>query len=247
MTAVRKSERRFGLLLGVEAFADFLGAAGRLEQRDSAVGADHFKASVAIMNVRLRCLKQCGSDFLAFGEHHVGGMHDCSAGAHRRARTDRRKSRKSLRSVAVTMLDRFWLNAEPACKQAWENRRVALAGRLHVAAQDQLVAAGKRNRGLLHWQGAGVLQHKRHTDAAQLLALRGLASTLVEIGEIRKLQRLVDDRREIATVVNVDWGLEWHCRRRNEIFLAQPYRIHSDNPRRFFHHALKRVVRFWPP
>ncbi len=91
-----------------------------------------------------------------------------------------------------------------------------------------------------------MLQHEGHTDATQLFALRGVAPALVEVGEICKLQRLVDDRREIAAVVGVDWRLEWHRRRRNKVFLAQPYRIHADNPRRFFHHTLERVVGFRP-
>jgi hypothetical protein len=37
-------------------------------------------------------------------------------------------------------------------------------------------------------------------------------AALVEIGEIRELQRLVDNRREIAAVIGVDRGLERHRR-----------------------------------
>src|SRR6185295_12509234 len=117
--------------------------------------------------------------------------------------------------VAMTMLYFLWLDAELASKQARKNGGMALAGRLHVAAQDQLLAPGKRNRGLLHRQGAGVLQHEGHADAAQFLALCGLAPTLVEVGEIRKLQRPIDNRREIAAVVGVDRRLERHGRWRN--------------------------------
>jgi hypothetical protein len=50
------------------------------------------------------------------------------------------------------MLYFFWLDAELAGEQTRKNGGMALAGRLHVAAQDQLVTAGKRNRGLLHRQ-----------------------------------------------------------------------------------------------
>src|SRR6476661_5184875 len=119
---------------------------------------------------------------------------------------------KPVSPCAVTMLYFFWLDAELAGEQARKNCGMALAGRLHVAAQDQLVAAGKRNRGLLHRQGAGVLQHEGHADAAQFFALCGVAPPLVEVGEIRKLQRLIDNRREIAAVVGVDRRPERHRR-----------------------------------
>ena len=56
------------------------------------------------------------------------------------------------------------------------------------------------------------------------LRLRRFALALVEIGVIGKLQRLVDDRREIAAVISIaDRGLERHRRRRNEVLLAQPH------------------------
>src|SRR6185436_17293474 len=127
MTAVRKSERRLSLFLGVETFTDLLGASRCLEQRNLAVGADDFEIAAAVLNVRLRRLQQRRSDFLAFDEHYVGRVQDCAAGTHRRARANRSKTRKSLRRVAVTMLYFFWLDAELAGEQAWKNCGMALA------------------------------------------------------------------------------------------------------------------------
>ena len=79
------------------------------------------------------------------------------------------------------------------------------------------------------------------------LRLRRLAPALVEIVEVGELQRLVDNRREIAAVIRIDRRLERHRRRRNEVFLAQPHGIDAGDARRFLHHAFKCVVRFRPP
>ena len=66
MAAVRKSQRRLGLVLGVEIFADSLGASRCLEQRNLAVGADHFEIAVAILNVGLGGFQQRDANFLPF-------------------------------------------------------------------------------------------------------------------------------------------------------------------------------------
>src|SRR5262249_61979602 len=103
-------------------------------------------------------------------------------GTHRRARANRSKARKSLRRIAVAMLNFFRVDAEPAGEQTRKNGGMALAGRLHITAQDQLVVPGKRHRSLLHRQRAGMLQPEGHANTAQLLASRRFAPTLVEVG-----------------------------------------------------------------
>ncbi len=91
-----------------------------------------------------------------------------------------------------------------------------------------------------------MFEHARHADAAQLLTSGGFATSLVEILEIGELERLVDDGRKVAAVVDIDRGFERHRRRRNEVFLAQPYGVHSDDARSFLDHPLKCVVRLRP-
>ena len=110
------------------------------------------------------------------------------------------------------------------------------------------VAAGERDRGLFHRRRAGMLQHAGDADAAIFLAPRRFALALVEIGVVGELQRLVDDAGEVAAVVGVaDRRLERHRRRRNEILLAQPHRVHADDARGFLDHALEHVIRLRPP
>ena len=60
MAAIREGLRRIGLDLGVEAFRSIsplffisLARSGKLEQRDLAVGADHFECAGAIADVAL--------------------------------------------------------------------------------------------------------------------------------------------------------------------------------------------------
>ena len=147
------------------------------------------------------------------------------------------------RGVAVAVFDRAGVDAEPAGEQVAEHGGVALPGRLHVEAEDQLVAAGKAERSLFHRRRAGMFQHAGDADAAQFLAFGRCALALVEIGVVGKCQRLVDDAGKIAAVVGVDRRLERHGRRRDEIFLAQPHRIDADDAGGFLDRALERVIR----
>ncbi len=57
-------------------------------------------------------------------------------------------------------------------RQTRKNGGVSLAGRLHVAAENDLFAAGKGDGSLFHRHRAGVLQHAGDPDAAQFFALR---------------------------------------------------------------------------
>ena len=66
VAAVGKRQRRVGLVLGVEAFAHLLGAARRLEQRNVAVGADHFEAAVAVLDVLSEASSSAEAIFLPF-------------------------------------------------------------------------------------------------------------------------------------------------------------------------------------
>ena len=109
-----------------------------------------------------------------------------------------------------------------------------------------LVVVGKRQRRLFHRRRAGMLQHAGDADAAQFLAPGRFALALVEVGVVGKRQRLVDDAGKIAAVIGVDRRLERHGRRRDQVFLAQPHRVHADNARGFLDRALERVIRLRP-
>src|SRR4029077_14182349 len=171
-------------------------------------------------------------------------MYDRTACTHRGARTDGGETGDSQCGVTVTVLNLGSVDAELVGEQTRKNGSVALPGRLHIAAKNELVAARKRNRGLLHRHCARMLQHAGDTDAAQLSPFHELARTLVEIVEVGHFKCPVDNRREIAAVIRIDWRLERHRRRGNEVFLAPPYGIDAGDPRRLFHHAFKCVVRF---
>src|SRR5262245_8614158 len=147
----------------------------------------------------------------------------------------------------MTVLNLCRIDAQLAGKQSWKHRCMALAGRLDVAAKNELVVARKGQRSLLHWHRAGMLQHAGHAYSAQLLAFRRFTAALVEVVEIGEFQSPVDDGGEIATVISIDRRLERHGRRRNKILLAQSDRSDAGDARRFLHKALKSVVRFRSP
>ena len=139
------------------------------------------------------------------------------------------------------------VDAELVGQQAAEHGGVALPGRLHVEAEDQPVAAGKRQRGAFGRRGAGMFEHAGDADAAQLLAPRRLALALVEILVVGKLQRLVEEAGKIAAVVGgADRGLVGHRRGRNEILPAQPHGVDAGDARGFLDRAIERVVRLRP-
>src|SRR4029453_10573565 len=144
----------------------------------------------------------------------------------------------------MTVLNLSRIDAQLAGEQSWKHRCMALAGRLDVAANNELVDAREGQGSLLHWHRACMLEHAGYSYPAQLLAFRRFTAAPVEIVEIGELQRPVDDGGEIAAVVSVDRRLERHGRRRNEILLAQSDRIDAGDARRFLHEALKSVVRF---
>src|SRR5262245_40590910 len=110
----------------------------------------------------------------------------------------------------MTVLNLCRIDAQLAGKQSWKHRCMALAGRLDVAAKNELVASRKGQRRLLHWHRAGMLQHAGHAYSAQLPAFRRFTAALVEVVEIGELQRPVDDGWEIAAVVRVDRRFERH-------------------------------------
>src|SRR5262245_3292461 len=147
----------------------------------------------------------------------------------------------------MTVLDLRRIDAQLAGEQSWKHRCMALAGRLDVAAKNELVAVREGQGSLLHRHRASMLQHAGYAYPAQLFTFRRFTAALVEIVEIGELQRPVDDGGEIAAVVSIDRRLEGHGRRRNEILLAQSDRIDAGDAGRFLHEALKSVVCFRSP
>src|SRR5262245_28805104 len=147
----------------------------------------------------------------------------------------------------MTVLDLRRIDAQLAGEQSWKHRCMALAGRLDVAAKNELVAVREGQGSLLHRHRASMLQHAGYAYPAQLLAFRRFTAALVEIVEIGELQRPIDDGGEIAAVVSVDRRLERHGRRRNEVLLAQSDWSDAGDARGFLHEALQSVVRFRSP
>ena len=90
--AIGKRQRRVGLVLGVEAFAACPWRGARSRTTRSCGRCRPLRNCRCGIGCRTRTLPAGRGDFLALGQHHVGGMHDGVAGGHRRARTDRGKA-----------------------------------------------------------------------------------------------------------------------------------------------------------
>src|SRR5439155_18747497 len=85
---------------------------------------------------------------------------------------------------------------------------VPLASRLHIERQHRGPITGKLQRGAFERHAAGMLEHAGDADAAILAMLGRLALALLEAGVVRKRDRLVEDRLELAGVVSgADRGL----------------------------------------
>src|SRR5947209_2195332 len=89
--------------------------------------------------------------------------------------------------------------AEPRGDQARVDCGVTLAGILHSDAEHKL-AVLEQQRGAFGRDAAGMLEKARDADAAQLAAPQRLAPALLELGVVRKRERLVEDRRKIAGI-----------------------------------------------
>ena len=98
----------------------------------------------------------------------LDGLDHGVAHGHGRARADRGIARDLHGGIAVPVLDLLGLDAEPLCQHRVEHGGVALAGRLHVEAEQQLLAAGKRQRGAFERKAAGMLEHAGDADARDI-------------------------------------------------------------------------------
>ena len=109
------------------------------------------------------------------------------------------------------MLDPFGLDAEPLRQQGIERAGVALAGRLHVEAQHQSLAAGKAQRRPFEGSAAGMLQHAGNAETAIFSAFGRRAPALLEAVVVGERKRLVEHGRELAAVDGrTDGRLVWH-------------------------------------
>ena len=202
VAAVREGLRRVDRRLGVERVAGrpcARAATSNSETRRSVPTTS--KCPLAIGDVGLGRFQHAGGDRLRLLQHQVDGAIERAADRHGGARADRRIALQVEIGVAVPMRDLRGRNAELRADQARIDRGVALAGVLHADAEHQLAVAGKQQRCALGRQPAGMFEEARDADAAQLLAPERLAAALLELGVVRKRQRLVEDRREVAGVV----------------------------------------------
>ena len=92
--AVGKCLRRFGYGFGVEILGDLAallhlgGARSDLEQRDAAVGADHFEFAIPIADIGLAGFEQGGGNRLTLGEDRFDRLDQGMAHGHAGARAD---------------------------------------------------------------------------------------------------------------------------------------------------------------
>ncbi len=185
-----------------------------------------------------------GGDGLALGQQRLDGLDQRVAHGHGRARADRGIARDLHRGIAVLVRDQLRVDAQPLRQHRVEHGGVALAGRLHVEVQEQLLAAGKFQLGALERKAAGVLQHAGDADAAIHVALGRLAPALLEAVVVGELQRLVEYDVELAAVDGgADRGLVGHRLGLDQVAAAQLHGIDAGDARGLVHHALENVVR----
>ena len=121
-----------------------------------------------------------------------------------------------------------------------EHRGVALAGRLHVEAENEVLAAGKAQRGRLRSES------RRHAPACRRCRGRGtcracgLAPALLEAVVVGERQRLVEHGLELAAVDGgADRGLVRHRLRLDQVAPAQLDRIDAGHARGLVDHPLE--------
>ena len=169
------------------------------------------------------------------------------ADGHGRARTDRSIAGQFMRGIAVGVRDGFERNAEPLGDHRRKHRGMALAGVLHVERQQKMLAAGKAQHGAFERRAAGMFEHAGNAEPAIFAALGRFALALLEVVVVGKLQRLVEDRLEVAGVVGgADRGLVRHLRFLDQIAPPQLHRIDAGQARRLVHQALEHVIGFRP-
>ena len=122
--AVRKGQRRLRRRLGVEVFGNLAallhlrGARGDLEQRDAAVGADHFEVAVLVDDVGFAGFQHGGGDRLALLQDGLDRLDDAngrpsspSASRPRHSRGSRSTNRRGVRDLV-----------SPECRAARRSR-----------------------------------------------------------------------------------------------------------------------------
>src|SRR5580704_14556485 len=100
--------------------------------------------------------------------------------------------------IAVAMRDFPRGNAETLTDDFRENSGVPLAGVLHAETHQQGLVARKRQHRAFGRRAAGVFEQAADAEAAIFASPRRLALALLEAVIVGKLQRLVEDRFEIA-------------------------------------------------
>ena len=124
---------------------------------------------------------------------------------------------------------------------------MALAGRLHVEHEVEGVATRKLERGTLQRRAAGMLQHAGDAEPAQLATPLRFLAPLLETVDVCEFERLVDNHREFAGVVDgADRGFVGNRLGRNQVALAQAHAVDAGEARGLVDHALERIVRLRP-
>ncbi len=196
---------------------------GELEQRDRAVGADHFEQAAPIGDVLLVGFQHMRRELPALFQHRLDGAHHRAAGRDGRARGDRRPALDFEIAVAVPMLHMRHVDAELVRHEPRIDGGMTLTGRLHAEIDHERVVAGKgRDRRPRSARRRNVRGSRKCRGRAAFRSPSSSRLRLLEAFEIGERQRLVEDFRKLAAVEDrADRGLVGHGGGGNEIALSQ--------------------------
>ena len=217
---------------------------GDVEQRHAAVGAGDLEGAVAVGDVRLRGFEEARGDLAALLQHLVDRIDDGVAHHHGGARGDRGEAIDLEPAVAVPVLHELGIDAEPLRHQPRKHRGMALAGRLHAEAEHQGAVARKAQGRAFGRRAAGMFEEAGNSEAAIFAALGRFPPPCAKSGNVAELQRLFEDRREIAAVVDgADRRLVRNCGAPDEVAAAQLDPVDAADARGLVHHPFEHIVR----
>src|SRR5262245_14879910 len=124
---------------------------------------------------------------------------------------------------------------------------MGLARRLHAEPQNEAAVTRKLQESSLGRRTAGMLEEAGETEPTIFAATHGLRAPRRERRISGKLQRLLEERREIAAVIDGADGRGVRDRRSgNEVAAAQRDRVDAAHAGSLVYHALEHIVGLRP-
>ena len=195
-----------------------------------------------------RGFERDAGDLLALVDHLVGGFDDRRTARHDRLRAAGAAAGDQEVAVALDQLDLVERDAELLGQHLGEGRPVALAV-VERAGDDGDIAVGLEADAahLLH-RRRGDLEIVADAQPAQLAARLALGLARVEARDVGELQRLVEERGELAAVVGrARRRLEGHLLGLDVVALAHLDLVDAHLARRGVDQPLHEVVGLGPP